>query len=139
MKSTAPLAVLFALPLAVALLTSAAHSAAHTRLPDAEPTTFQSKSVSRPSVSFYQEASFKGRLTRLKAPAEYPTSKALKEEGIGNDALLSMKVPEGVRVSVYDGDNFLGDSLVLDAGEHATLGRLAHRVSSMKIELIRPQ
>lgn len=135
MKSTAPLAVLFCLPLAVALLTSAAH----TRLPDAEPTTFQSKSVSRPSVSFYQEASFKGRLTRLKAPAEYPTSKALKEEGIGNDALLSVKVPEGVRVSVYDGDNFLGDSLVLDAGEHATLGRLAHRVSSMKIELIRPQ
>lgn len=135
MKSTAPLAVLFALPLAVVLLTSAVH----TRLPDAEPTTFQSRSVSRPSVSFYQEADFKGRLTRLKAPAEYPTSKALKEEGIGNDALLSMKVPEGVRVSVYDGDNFLGDSLVLDAGEHATLGRLAHRVSSMKIELIRPQ
>lgn len=127
--------VFFVLPLVVALLTSAIQ----VRHANAEQKTLQSKSGSRPSVSFYQEASFKGRLTRLKAPAEYPTSKSLKEEGIGNDALLSMKVPEGVQVSVYDGDNFLGDSLTLGAGDHAELGRLAHRVSSMKIELVRPQ
>lgn len=94
----------------------------------------QSKSQSRPSISLYMEANFKGRLTRIKAPAEFPGSAALKEIGIKNDSLQSLKVPAGVKVMVFDADNYSGDSATFDEGEHASLGKLSGRVSSMKAE-----
>lgn len=94
----------------------------------------QSKSQSRPSISLYMEANFKGRLTRIKAPAEFPGSAALKEIGIKNDSLQSLKVPAGVKVMVFDADNYSGDSATFGEGEHASLGKLSGRVSSMKAE-----
>lgn len=96
----------------------------------------QTQPKSRPSVSLYIEANFKGRLNRIKAPAEFPGSAALKKIDIANDGLLSMKIPAGVKVSVFDGDGFSGDSMIFTEGEHATLGKMANRVSSIKIELI---
>ncbi|MES2508065.1 MAG: hypothetical protein V4599_15285 [Verrucomicrobiota bacterium] len=94
---------------------------------------------SRPSVSFYLEENFKGRMNRLKAPADFPGSAELKKVGIPNDSLLSMKVPAGVKVSVFDADDYGGDSMTFTEGEHATLGKLARRISSMKVELIKPE
>lgn len=97
---------------------------------------YQAQTLGRPTVVLYVEANFKGRATRVKAPEDFPGSAALKEIGIKNDSLLSMKVPAGVRVSVYDADNYGGDSLSFTEGEHASLGNLANRISSMKIEMI---
>ncbi len=92
--------------------------------------------LSRPSVSLYMEANFKGRLTRIKAPADFPGSALLKKEGINNDSLLSLKVPAGVKVSVFDADGYGGENMTFTEGEHATIGKMAGRVSSMKIELL---
>ena len=50
-----------------------------------------------------------------------------------------MKVPAGVKVSVFDADDYGGDSMTFTEGEHATLGKLARRISSMKVELIKPE
>lgn len=100
---------------------------------------FQATPQSRPSVSFYLEENFKGRLRRMKAPQNFSGSAELKKEGIPNDSLLSMKVPAGVKVSVFDADNYGGDSLTFTEGDHATFGKMAHRISSMKVELINPQ
>jgi hypothetical protein len=99
----------------------------------------QATSKSRPSVSFYLEENFKGRLNRIKSPANFTGSAELKKVGIPNDSLLSMKVPAGVKVSVFDADRYGGDSMTFAEGEHATLGKMAHRISSMKVELINPQ
>jgi len=46
---------------------------------------------------------------------------------------------DDIKVSVYDADNYSGDSQSFTEGEHANLGKLASRVSSMKIELISKQ
>lgn len=99
--------------------------------------TLQSKPVSRPSVSLYVEANFKGRATKIKAPAEFANEIVMKTElGISNDSILSIKVPAGVKVTVFDGANFNGASATFVEGEHANLGSLAHRVSSFKVEAV---
>ena len=100
----------------------------------------QAKKVSRPSIALYIEADFKGRITRIKAPCEFANEIVMKSElGISNDTILSMKVPAGVRVTVFDGPNFNGDSATFTEGEHGNLGKLSHRVTSLKAEVIREQ
>ena len=64
-------------------------------------------------------------------PADLPSDAALKELGIKNDSIRSMKVPEGVTVSVYDGAGYKGDALTLTAGEH-DMKNLDQRISSLK-------
>ena len=98
--------------------------------PQADP--LQAKSMSRPSISLYVEPQFKGRVTRVKVPVEIPNAEALQKLGIPNDSLLSIKIPAGVEVTLYDNGNYLGESLTLKAGDHPDLGRLNHRVSSLK-------
>lgn len=132
MKMPAPAAGFTVLALCLSL-----NAAPRLSEPDSSPSEvqpLQSRSQSRPSISLYVEANFKGRLTRIKAPAEFPGSAALKEIGIKNDSLQSLKVPAGVKVIVFDADNYSGDSATFGEGEHASLGKLAGRVSSMKAE-----
>lgn len=120
----------------VLILTASISAAPLFRPESTDMERYQSQALSRPSVVLYVEASFKGRATRVKAPEDFPGSADLKKIGIKNDSLLSLKVPAGVKVSVYDADNYSGDSQTFTEGEHASLGKLASRVSSMKIELI---
>lgn len=96
----------------------------------------QSKPLSRPSISLYVEPNFKGRVVRVKAPVEIPNAAAFQQLGIKNDALMSIKIPPGVEVTLFDNGNFLGESLVLKEGDHSDLGRLSHRVSSLKAVLL---
>jgi hypothetical protein len=83
-------------------------------------------------ISVYMEPNCKGRATKLEVPSELPSDAALKELGIKNDSIRSMKVPEGVMVSVFDGAGYKGDTATFKTGEHNSMGNLDQRISSLK-------
>lgn len=60
--------------------------------------------------------------------------------GVGDNALSSIKVPEGLRVTLYEQPNYKGKSLILKAEDAPTAYFAAHQfdnvVSSMAVELI---
>src|SRR4051812_12250179 len=82
----------------------------------------------------YFEENFKGRAVRVEAPCELANSGMLKKAGIANDSIMSMKIPEGVTVTVYDADGFSGPSKSF-TGHVPTLGDLKARTSSLKAEV----
>ncbi|QIF01757.1 beta/gamma crystallin-related protein [Roseimicrobium sp. ORNL1] len=98
--------------------------------------SYQSKNrTGKTFISVYMEPNCKGRATKIEVPSELASDAALKELGIKNDSIRSMKVPEGVTVSVFDGAGYKGDTAVFKTGEHNSLGNLDQRVSSLKATL----
>lgn len=67
----------------------------------------------------------------------YTTAQLVAKGAVNNDC-SSIKVPSGLRVTLYDGDNFTGTSKVLTA-DNARLGDLSFNdmLSSMKVEVLK--
>lgn len=85
-------------------------------------------------VQVYLEENFKGKSYRIEVPAELPSSAKLKELGIPNDSIASMKIPDGVVVSLYDADAFKGTSQIF-TGKVPSVGEMKGLTSSLKAEL----
>ncbi|SHL72417.1 Polysaccharide lyase [Chitinophaga jiangningensis] len=75
---------------------------------DAAPT-----SVPALQTTLYQNCSYGGWAASF-GPGSY-NSAALTAAGAVNNDASSLKVPAGLRVTLFDGDNFTGDSLVITA------------------------
>ena len=88
-------------------------------------------------VLVYFEENFKGRPVHLEVPCELNGSARLKEKGIKNDSIMSMKIPDGVVVTLYAADGFSGKSQEF-TGKAADLGELKGQASSLKAEIRKP-
>lgn len=79
------------------------------------------------------EGNFSG-ISRKLGPGRYNAA-AL---GVGDNALSSINVPEGLTVTLYDLPNFKGKSLILNGEDASTsyLGDFNNRVSSAVVELV---
>ncbi len=85
-------------------------------------------------VEVYLQENFKGRAIRLEVPCELNNDVRLKEVGIPNDAIMSMKIPDGVTVTLYAASGYAGASQTF-TGKAATLGDLKGQASSLKAEV----
>ena len=88
-------------------------------------------------VDIYFAENFKGKSVRLEVPCELNNDARLKEKGIPNDSIQSMKVPDGVVVTLYANAGFAGQSKNF-TGKAATLGELKGQASSLKAEIKEP-
>jgi hypothetical protein len=88
-------------------------------------------------ILVYFEENFKGRPARLEVPCELNNAARLKEHGIKNDSIMSMNIPDGVVVTLYNADGFAGASKEF-TGKAATLGELKGQASSIKAEFRKP-
>lgn len=81
------------------------------------------------------EGNFSGASKKL-GPGKYNAAAM----GVGDNALSSIKVPEGLRVTLYDQPGYKGKSLILKAEDASTEYFAAHQfnnvVSSMMVELV---
>ncbi|MFB6454559.1 heparin lyase I family protein [Chitinophaga sp. Hz27] len=89
--------------------------------------------VNNPIVQMYQNCSYGGWSASF-APGNYTTANLVAAGAADNDA-SSLKIPTGVTVTLYDNDNFSGDSLVLtaDASCLKNTSTFNDRTSSMRI------
>jgi hypothetical protein len=85
------------------------------------------------TVLVYLEENFKGRAVHLEVPCEFANDAQLRKVGIPNDSIQSMKIPDGVTVTLWDGANYLGRSASF-TGKVATVGDLKRAASSLKAE-----
>ncbi len=82
-------------------------------------------------VAVYEHASYDGARAYLQQ-GSYGTA-ALAALGMGDNAVSSLTVPSGYRVTVYDGDGFTGESVTYGANE-PWVGVWNDRVSSLIVE-----
>ncbi|RAJ83468.1 polysaccharide lyase-like protein [Chitinophaga dinghuensis] len=88
-----------------------------------------------PQVLVYQNCSYGGWSASF-GPGQYNTAAIVAAGGLDNDA-SSLKIPAGVTVTLFDGDNFTGDSLVLtsDASCLKNTSTFNDRTSSLKVKV----
>ncbi|WP_143304674.1 heparin lyase I family protein [Chitinophaga vietnamensis] len=81
----------------------------------------------------FQNCSY-GGWTATFGPGNYTTADIVAHGGIDNDA-SSLQIPAGLTVTLFDGDNFTGDSLVLtsDASCLKNTSTFNDRTSSLKV------
>jgi hypothetical protein len=89
------------------------------------------KRTGKTFVQVYFEENFKGRSVRLEVPCEIINDAGLKELGIKNDSIMSMKIPDGVTVTLFNAANY-GPPSQSFTGKAATLGILKGSTSSIK-------
>ena len=107
---------------------------AQTATPAASPKPLGESDVKRSGkfyVQVYLQENFKGPVYRVPVPSELINDKELKKLGIPNDSIQSMKVPEGVTVTLYDGAGYGGKNQTY-TGNVATLGDMRSLTSSLK-------
>jgi len=85
-------------------------------------------------VQVYLEENFKGRVFRVPVPSELINDTELKKLGIPNDSIQSMKIPEGVTVTLYDGAGFGGKNHTY-TGNVPKLDDMRSISSSLKAQL----
>lgn len=61
-----------------------------------------------PKVTLFSDCKFAGKMLDVSF-GEYAS---MDKAGFGNDVLSSMKIPAGVKVQVFEHDNFKGDTAV---------------------------
>jgi hypothetical protein len=88
--------------------------------------------TSHENPKFYQNCGFGGYEIEL-GIGEYSTQK-MKDAGITNNDVSGIKIPLGFKVTLYDGDNFSGNSKVLTSSKDCITG-FNDKTSSIKIEL----
>ncbi len=86
-------------------------------------------------ATLFQHCDYAGNNAIL-AIGSYTTAQMLAK-GINNNDISSLKIPANYKVTLYDGDNFTGASLVLTANETCLINKnFNDKVSSLKIEKI---
>ena len=73
-------------------------------------------------ATFYGAVDFGGKAVTL-PEGEYTTAR-LKENGIADKSISSLKVGDAYQVIVYKGDQFQGDSMVFTGGINGSAGNL---------------
>ena len=100
------------------------------------PTPTPAKPEAPPTGVLLFQGDFAGLSKNLTQPGVY----TLDEIGIGNNELSSIKVLEGYRATLYDGENLAGRSLVLEETEANTewlqLRNFNNTTSSIEVALI---
>jgi hypothetical protein len=86
-------------------------------------------------VQVFQKENFKGPVARVPVPSEIVGSAKLKGLYIANDSIMSLKIPEGVVVTLFDADNFGGQSESF-TGNVETVGKMKGMTSSMKAAFV---
>ena len=107
---------------------------------DAAKPKLGEKPVTRTGKTFvhvYFAENFKGKSVALEVPCELNNDARLKEKGILNDSIQSMKIPDGIVVTLYANAGFGGQSMSF-TGKAATLGDLKGQASSLKAEVKPP-
>jgi hypothetical protein len=84
----------------------------------------------QPRATFFYQQGFQGKDVDL-PPGQY-TKDELERYGIDENTISSVKVPSGLRVVLYKGDNFSDDQLPLTA-DTPQLGAMDNNTSSIKI------
>ena len=89
------------------------------------------KRTGKTFVQIFFEENCKGRPVRLEVPCEHENFGRPNDTGIKNDSIMSMKIPEGVSVTLFDASGFGGPSQTF-TGKVDTLGKLKGTTSSLK-------
>jgi hypothetical protein len=114
-----------------------AHGLAQTPTPATTPKPLGESEVKRSGkfyVQVYLEENFKGRVFRVPVPSELINDTELKKLGIPNDSIQSMKIPEGVTVTLYDGAGYGGKNHTY-TGNVPKLDDMRSITSSLKAQL----
>lgn len=121
--------------LCIVALTS--RTLAQTPTPSTTPKPLGETEVKRSGkyyVQFFLEENFKGKAFRVPVPAELINDAELKKLGIPNDSIQSMKIPEGVTVTLYDGAGYGGRNKTF-TGNVPKLDEMRSMTSSLKAQL----
>jgi|GEM_PF-4104944 len=94
----------------------------------------QVKRSGKTFIQVYFDENFKGKSVRVEVPCELNNDARLKDLGISNDSIMSMKIPDGVTVTLYAAAGYGGTSASF-MGKAATLGELKGQASSLKAEM----
>lgn len=89
------------------------------------------------TVIVYTEENFKGDSVRLRVPFEISGPQDREKYDIVNDSVSSIKVPEGVEVTLYDGE-LAGRSMKVTE-DMASLGSLRGSVTSLAARSVDPK
>ena len=122
---------------ALGMMAFALRISAQTPAPSATPKPLGETEVKRSGkyyVQFFLEENFKGRAFRVPVPAELINDAELKKLGIPNDSIQSMKIPEGVTVTLYDGAGYGGKNKTF-TGNVPKLDEMRSMTSSLKAQL----
>ncbi len=89
-----------------------------------------------PIVQIYQHCDFAGWAASFTGTGSFDTAAITSRQGVDNDA-SAIKVAAGYKVTLYDGNNQSGNSVVLSAGDSACLVNQGFNdvLSSLKIEV----
>lgn len=87
----------------------------------------------KPVVEFFSETNFSGKSFSITPPGKRIHGRAIE---IGNDQVRSIRIPPGIRVTVFAADGFQGESKVFEA-DAQFLGPLDKQVSSVLVEELR--
>jgi len=82
-------------------------------------------------VTIYEHGNYEGRSQKL-GPGRYN----IGDLSIGNDCLSSLKIPEGVRVTLYEHADFEGDVRIFDADTPWVGNDFNDKTSSILIEMM---
>lgn len=86
----------------------------------------------RPEVTLYGNINYRGWVSNGLLAGSYTTSQIVANGGIDN-MLSSLEIPPGWTVTLFDGDNFSGNSIILNSGDTVNLGAWNSTTSSLKI------
>lgn len=86
----------------------------------------------RQEVTLYGDWDYKGWISNGLLPGSYTTTQ-LTQNGFVNNDLTSIEIPVGWKVTLFDKDNFTGDSIVLSNGDATYVDYMDNRTSSMRI------
>ena len=102
-----------------------------------KPPLGSASQVKRSGKTFFEvylQENFKGHAIRVEVPCELINDTQLKELGIPNDSIMSLKAPDGVTVTLFAAAGYGGASKSF-TGKAATLGELKGQTSSLKAEM----
>lgn len=86
----------------------------------------------RPEVTLYGNINYRGWISNGLLAGSYTTAQLVANGGI-NNTLSSLEIPAGWKVTLFDEDNFNGNSTVLSSGDVVDLGLWRRITSSLKI------
>ena len=89
-----------------------------------------SSAVVEAAVTIFEANNFSGRQQRLAAPGRYN----MAQLGINNDTLSSLRVPPGIRVTLYEAADFEGKARTV-THDQSSLGDFNDLTSSLEIEV----
>lgn len=86
-------------------------------------------------VQVYLKENFMGQAYRIPVPTEIMNDAQLKTYGIPNDRIASMKIPDGVQVTLFDGAGLKGANQSF-TGRVPNVDKMKGLTSSVKTELV---